>query len=91
MDVRRLLPFSGIAFVVLLVVSVVVLGGDHPESDGTAQRLPTLTRTMSSDRVWPPSCWPLAHRLSFSSPPRSPHVWGSTKAISTGRSGSELC
>jgi hypothetical protein len=35
-DIRRLLPLSGIVFVVLVVVPVVVLGGDHPESDGTA-------------------------------------------------------
>ena len=36
MDIRRLLPLSGIVFVVLVVVPVVALGGDHPESDGTA-------------------------------------------------------
>ena len=36
MDIRRLLPLSGIAFVVLVVVPVVALGGDHPESDGSA-------------------------------------------------------
>ena len=35
MDIRRLLPLSGIAFVVLVVVPVVALGGDHPESDGS--------------------------------------------------------
>lgn len=35
MDIRRLLPLSGIAFVVLVVVPVVVLGGDHPESGGS--------------------------------------------------------
>jgi hypothetical protein len=35
-DIRRLLPLSGIVFVVLVVVPVVALGGDHPESDGTA-------------------------------------------------------
>jgi len=35
-DVRRLLPLSGIVFVVLVVVPVAALGGDHPESDGTA-------------------------------------------------------
>lgn len=33
--VRRLLPLSGIVFVVLLIVAVVGLAGDHPESDGT--------------------------------------------------------
>ena len=36
MDVKRLLPLSGIVFVVVLVVAVVVLAGDHPESDGSA-------------------------------------------------------
>ena len=36
MDIRRLLPLSGIMFVVLVVVAVVVLGGDHPDSDGSA-------------------------------------------------------
>ena len=36
MDVRRLLPLSGIVFVALLVVGVVVLGGDTPESDASA-------------------------------------------------------
>ena len=35
MDVRRLLPLSGIVFVALLVVPVVVLGGDTPDSDAT--------------------------------------------------------
>ncbi len=36
MDFRRRLPLSGIVFVVLVVVPVVALGGDHPESDGSA-------------------------------------------------------
>ena len=36
MDVRRLLPLSGIVFVALIVVGVVVLGGDTPESDASA-------------------------------------------------------
>ena len=36
MDVRRLLPLSGIVFVALLVIPVVVLGGDTPDSDATA-------------------------------------------------------
>jgi hypothetical protein len=35
-DVRRLLPLSGIVFVALVVVGVVVLGGDTPESDASA-------------------------------------------------------
>ncbi len=33
MDIRRLLPLSGIVFVALMVVAVVVLGGDTPGSD----------------------------------------------------------
>jgi predicted anti-sigma-YlaC factor YlaD len=32
MDVRRLLPLSGVVFVVLALLGVVVLGGDTPES-----------------------------------------------------------
>ncbi len=35
MDVRRLLPLSGIVFVALLVIPVVVLGGDTPDSGAT--------------------------------------------------------
>jgi hypothetical protein len=35
-DVRRLLPLSGIVFVVLLVVDIVALGGDTPESKASA-------------------------------------------------------
>ena len=33
MDVRRLLPLSGIVFVALVVVPVILIGGDTPESD----------------------------------------------------------
>ena len=36
MDVRRLLPLSGIVFVALIVVGVVALGGDTPDSDASA-------------------------------------------------------
>lgn len=36
MDVRRLLPLSGVVFVVLAVLAVVVLGGDTPQSDASA-------------------------------------------------------
>ena len=32
MDIRRLLPLSGIVFVALVVIAVVVLGGDTPDS-----------------------------------------------------------
>jgi hypothetical protein len=36
MDARRLLPLSGVAFVVLAVLAVVVLGGETPSSDASA-------------------------------------------------------
>ena len=36
MDVRRLLPLSGIVFVALIVIAVVGLGGSTPESDAGA-------------------------------------------------------
>ena len=42
MSVRRLLPLSGIVFVVLLVVAVVVLGGDTPESKASAAEVATF-------------------------------------------------
>ena len=39
MGVRRLLPLSGIVFVVLLLVAVVGLGGNTPESDASAAKV----------------------------------------------------
>ena len=36
MAIRRLLPLSGIVFVALVVIAVVVLGGDTPESKASA-------------------------------------------------------
>jgi hypothetical protein len=35
MDVRRVLPLSGVAFVVLALVAVIGLGGDTPENDAS--------------------------------------------------------
>ena len=42
MDVRRLLPLSGIVFVVLLLVAVVGLGGDTTDSDASAAEVAAL-------------------------------------------------
>jgi hypothetical protein len=42
MTVRRLLPLSGIVFVVLLVIAVVGLGGDTPESKASAADVATF-------------------------------------------------
>ena len=39
MEVRRLLPLSGIVSVVLLVMDIVALGGDTPESKASAAEL----------------------------------------------------
>jgi hypothetical protein len=39
MDTRRVLPLSGVAFVVLALVAVVGLGGDTPESDASASEV----------------------------------------------------
>lgn len=39
MDVRRLLPLSGLVFVVLALVAVIGLGGDTPDSDAPASEV----------------------------------------------------
>ena len=39
MDVRRLLPLSGVVFVVLALVAVIGLGGDTPDSDAPASEV----------------------------------------------------
>lgn len=39
MDVRRLLPLSGVVFVVLAVLAVVVLGGDTPSNDASGAEI----------------------------------------------------
>ena len=39
MDIRRLLPLSGIVFVALLIIPVIFIGGDTPESDATASEV----------------------------------------------------
>jgi hypothetical protein len=38
-DIRRLLPLSGIVFVALLIIPVIFIGGDTPESDATASEV----------------------------------------------------
>lgn len=39
MDVRRWMPLSGIVFVALVILAVVVLSGDHPESDASGAEI----------------------------------------------------
>lgn len=48
MHVRRLLPLSGIAFVVIVLVGTVGLGGDSPESDATVAEVVAFYRDNST-------------------------------------------
>ena len=57
MDVRRLLPLSGLVFVVLALVAVIGLGETPPTATRPPRRSPPTTRTTRPARPPGRSCW----------------------------------